>query len=154
MKSRAGYAGLSVPILFVAACATAPPAGNAAAARDDLMRVDADFSSMSETRGAAAAFAAYAAPDAIVLAEYPRRRGLDAVRAQFSAAPPASRLTWKPAVADVARSGDLGYTVGTYELRSPGGLVRTGKYMTVWKKQPDGSWKFVADGGTPDPPAP
>ena len=141
-------------LLLLAACASAPPAPSASAIRTELLRVDAEFSNMSEAKGAAAAFAAYVAPDGIVLAEYPGRRGADAVAAQFSAAPPGSRLTWKPAVADAAASGDLGYTVGTYELRSPGGLIRTGKYMTIWKKQPDGSWKFVADGGTPDPPPP
>lgn len=142
--------GLALLALFPLACASTPPPSDTAA-REALLRTDAEFSRMSERDGAAAAFAAYVAPDGIVLAEYPARRGLDAVRAQFSSAPAASRLTWKPAVAEVAGSGDLGYTVGTYELRSPGGLLRTGKYMTVWKKQPDGSWKFAADGGTPDP---
>jgi ketosteroid isomerase-like protein len=145
---------LSAALLLSIACVSAPPAPDPSAARDSLMRTDAEFSKMSEREGAAAAFAAYVAPDGIVLAEYPARRGLDAVRAQFSSAPPASRLTWTPAIAEVSASGDLGYTVGTYRLASPAGLVRTGKYMTVWKKQPDGSWKFVADGGTPDPPAP
>jgi ketosteroid isomerase-like protein len=139
-------------VLYALACASTPRSPDTASLREALIRTDSEFSRMSETRGAAAAFAAYIAPEGIVLAEYPARRGIAAVENQFSAAPPGSRLTWKPAVAEIAESGDLGYTVGTYELHSPAGLVRTGKYMTVWKKQPDGSWKFVADGGTPDPP--
>ncbi len=141
-------------VFFPLACSSTRPSTNTASARDALMRTDSEFSKMSQTRGAAAAFAAYIAPEGIVLAEYPARRGLAAVQAQFSAAPPGLQLTWKPDLAEVAASGDLGYTVGTYELRSPAGLVRTGKYMTIWKEQPDRSWKFVADGGTPDPPGP
>jgi ketosteroid isomerase-like protein len=153
MEPRTIRAAILTVILLTAACASTRARTNPEAGREALMRTDSEFSKMSEARGAAAAFAAYVAPEGIVLAEYPARRGIAAVEAQFSAAPPGSRLTWKPGMADVAASGDLGYTVGTYELRSPGGLIRTGKYMTIWKKQPDGSWKFVADGGTPDPPA-
>jgi ketosteroid isomerase-like protein len=29
--------------------------------------------------------------------------------------------------------------------------MRTGRYLTVWKKQPDGSWKVVRDIGVQDP---
>lgn len=69
---------------------------------------------------------------------------------------PALRLTWEPLRAQVARAGDLGYTVGAYELtrRSPEGnpTTRRGKYLTVWKKQPDGAWKVILDSGTLDAP--
>ena len=152
MRPAPACACIALLSVFFAFCATAPSAADRESARSALLRTDAEFSKMSEAHGSADAFAAYVAPEGIVLAEYPAHRGLDAVRSQFGTAPPGIRLTWKPGVADVAASGDLGYTVGTYELRSPAGLVRTGKYMTVWRKQPDGSWKFVADGGTPDPP--
>ncbi len=62
---------------------------------------------------------------------------------------PAVALKWKPVSANVSGSGDLGYTFGTYELSfdGPGGvrIVDKGKYMTVWKKGTDGSWKVAAD---------
>ena len=52
-----------------------------------------------------------------------------------------------PSTADVG--GDLGYTIGTYhmEFQDPEGdlLAIDGKYMTVWKKQPDGTWKVAVD---------
>jgi ketosteroid isomerase-like protein len=70
---------------------------------------------------------------------------------------PADRLTWKAAKIDVARSGDLAYSLGTWHLqgKNPKGeeVEQTGKYLTVWKKQTDGSWKVVADTGNVDPPA-
>src|SRR3954467_2789265 len=70
---------------------------------------------------------------------------------------PADQLTWQPVKIDVAASGDLAYSVGTWQLKgkNPAGedVTQTGKYITVWKKQKDGSWKVVADTGTVDPPA-
>jgi ketosteroid isomerase-like protein len=66
-----------------------------------------------------------------------------------------NRLTWTPVYADMAASGDLGYTYGTYEFRSKDKdgkpTVSYGKYATVWKKQKDGSWKVVMDMGNSSP---
>jgi ketosteroid isomerase-like protein len=63
-------------------------------------------------------------------------------------------LHWQPVKADVAASGDLGYTVGTWQLtgknRKGDPVSMKGKYMTVWKKQADGAWKVVADMGNAD----
>jgi len=69
---------------------------------------------------------------------------------------PADQLTWKPLRIEVAGSADLAYSLGTWQLKGkdPKGndVTQTGKYITVWKKQKDGSWKVVADTGTVDPP--
>jgi ketosteroid isomerase-like protein len=63
-------------------------------------------------------------------------------------------LQWQPVKVDVAASGDLGYTVGTWQLtgknRKGEPVSMKGKYMTVWKKQADGAWKVVADMGNAD----
>jgi ketosteroid isomerase-like protein len=60
-------------------------------------------------------------------------------------------LSWRPVYALAAESGDLGFTVGEYIAtgRSPSGAAvqRFGKYLTVWQRQQDGSWKFVMQGG-------
>lgn len=62
-------------------------------------------------------------------------------------------ITWEPNYAEVATSGDMGYTVGRYERRSrvdgeP--VVDSGTYLTVWRRQEDGTWKAKADIGNPD----
>jgi len=66
-----------------------------------------------------------------------------------------NRLTWSPVSAGISGSGDLGYTWGTYEFRSKlkdgSETVEHGKYMTLWKKQPDGSWKVAVDMGNSGP---
>ena len=69
-------------------------------------------------------------------------------------------LTWTPVKAEMAASGDLGYTFGNYVLKANDKdghpVVHYGKYATVWKKQKDGSWKVVMDMGnsSPDPAKP
>ncbi len=69
-----------------------------------------------------------------------------------------SQLRWHPDKAGVARSGELGYTSGIYDwsFKDKSGKVvsDTGKYLTVWKKQPDGKWKVLFDTYNSDnPPA-
>jgi len=66
-----------------------------------------------------------------------------------------NHLTWTPVHADMAASGDLGYTYGTYEFRSKDKdgkpTVEYGKYASIWKKQKDGGWKVVMDMGNSSP---
>jgi ketosteroid isomerase-like protein len=63
---------------------------------------------------------------------------------------PNVHLTWAPIKVDVSADGTLGYTWGRYDFTSRGkdGKVdsSTGIYLTIWKRQPDGMWKFVYDG--------
>jgi ketosteroid isomerase-like protein len=64
-------------------------------------------------------------------------------------------LTWTPVKADMAASGDLGYTYGNYVFKhkdKAGKLITDyGKYTSIWKKQKDGSWKVVVDMGNSSP---
>lgn len=66
--------------------------------------------------------------------------------------PDVKTISWQPAKAEVARSGELGYTWGNWKYVSPD-TVLYGNYFTVWKKQKDGLWKMALDGGN-DTPAP
>ncbi|MFW6083993.1 MAG: YybH family protein [Gemmatimonadota bacterium] len=64
-------------------------------------------------------------------------------------------ITRDPTYAEVAESGDLGYTVGRYEVSAEGEAAwraETGTYMTVWTRLTDGSWKVKADIANPDRP--
>lgn len=67
---------------------------------------------------------------------------------------PASDLRWRPLVAEASAAGDLGYTIGAWDFveRRDGAapaVTGRGRYLTVWRKQPDGGWKVVADLGNP-----
>ncbi len=67
------------------------------------------------------------------------------------------QLTWTPTDAVMGPSGDMGYTWGHFEGHSKdanGNPVTTsGRYITIWRKQADGSWKVVLDAGANDAPA-
>jgi ketosteroid isomerase-like protein len=58
---------------------------------------------------------------------------------------------------EVARSGDLAYAIGTYTLTMKDSqgkpIADRGKFMEVWKRQPDGKWKAVADTYNSDLPS-
>ena len=66
-------------------------------------------------------------------------------------------VTWRPIQVEAARSGELGYVRGVYEtsVKAPNGTISTdkGKYIEIWKKQPDGSWKLLMDIANSDSPA-
>ena len=67
-------------------------------------------------------------------------------------------LKWIPKQIEVARSGDLGYSVGSYERVGPDAagkpVVMVGTYVTIWRKHADGRWRAVIDAGTPGTPKP
>ena len=66
---------------------------------------------------------------------------------------PALAIRWEP-ISAFASQGDLGYTVGMYEITKSDAqgkhTVGTGKYVTIWRKQKDGSWKVELDTGVSD----
>jgi ketosteroid isomerase-like protein len=65
---------------------------------------------------------------------------------------------WKPEKVEIARSGDLAYITGRYEINEvdPSGkpLTDTGNYLEIWRKQSDGNWKCVVDTFSSDLPPP
>src|SRR5438445_13705577 len=62
----------------------------------------------------------------------------------------AGTLTWKPTMADVSASGDLGYTYGAFDLKRGDALIEHGSYVRVWKKE-SGKWRIVIEVMSPDP---
>ena len=81
----------------------------------------------------------------------PMAKGKDALRKTWSQmmTSPGFAISWQPTTVEASRGGDLGYSLGTYSLtmHDPTGKPVTdrGKYVTVWKKQADGTWKVIAD---------
>ena len=115
----------------------------------ELMRADSAFAAMSVARGAKPAFLAYATGDAISFGGGPTmNEGREAIGAAFDGFPNGAVLAWWPVAAVIAESGDLGCTVGEATIES---LKQYSKYLTIWKRQRDGSWMYVADGGNARP---
>lgn len=157
-------------ILFLLGAAACTASASAPAQlRDELAGTERAFCAQVAKVGIADAFLAYMAdecflPDSLYLSRSEYEAAVKAARAKAGAAyhpgpNPNVQLTWEPSKVDVSADGTLGYTWGRYDYvsKDKGGKVSTstGIYFTVWKRQADGSWKFVYDGAPqlPDDPA-
>lgn len=133
------------PALALAVLLAASPA--AAAPRTDVGEVVAAeraFARAARTDGVNAAFLRYSAPEAILFKPRP-----ELARPALEANPlPPIPLEWWPAYAGIAASGDLGFTTGPYVAGS-GERRGHGWYFTIWRRQPDGSWRWIVDHGPP-----
>jgi ketosteroid isomerase-like protein len=111
-----------------------------------LIEAERSFSRMSEERGIREAFLRWLAPDAVVFRPSPVE-GRPVYEKMDPADP--SVLTWEPEFAEIAASGELGYTTGPYMLRPSRNAEPTGfgHYVSVWKRQPDGAWLVILDIG-------
>lgn len=122
-----------------------------AASADPASLVDAEraFARASIENGTMVAFLEYLTEGAVVF----RPRPVDGRKFYAERGPSDAALSWGPAFAEIAHSGDFGYTGGPWELRAkPGEEPKTfGHYVSVWKKQKDGKWRVVADAGIPHP---
>jgi len=153
----------STPALYTVPAAGEVPAGfgtpadngvqGAAASTatvEDVLQADRDFAAMSVAQDAKTAFVTFAAPTAVAVAtpDY----GPEAIGAGFGDGG-GFVLSWGPVAGGIAGSGDLGYTIGYAKTQllnadgSPAGASFS-KYVTIWQRQPNGEWKYVADGGT------
>lgn len=109
-------------------------------------------------QGGGPAFAKWFAADAVELSNGKAPViGEAAIAAGANWTPEQYQLTWTPEGGRMSPSGDMGFTWGHYEGRSKDrdgtAIVTSGRYMTVWKKQPDGSWKVALDASNQEPPA-
>jgi ketosteroid isomerase-like protein len=115
-----------------------------------LLATDSLFSKLSAEKGMGSACLVYMAEDASI---FPAGEniitGRENIKKHFADVSPNTALTWKPLEAKIANSGELGYTYGISEFKFPDNnghpVYRQGKYVTIWKKQTDGSWKFILD---------
>ncbi|MEE1655967.1 nuclear transport factor 2 family protein [Microvirga sp. CF3062] len=116
-----------------------------------LIATDKAFNDMAQKEGTGKAFIAYSAEDPVMIrpGSMPLL-GRTAFVESFSQVK-GSALSWEPLKAEIAASQDLGYTFGRYTLREDGAIKAHGVYVSIWKKQSDGSWKFVLDGGGTTP---
>ena len=133
-------------------CVAPPqPAPDREALTEELRQVESDFAKRVADKGIREAFTFYAAEEAAIIRNERLIAGRDSISASYAAAEGSNiSLTWAPEKIDVAASGDLGYTYGKYTFirRDSAGREQarsTGYYRTIWKRQPDGSWRYVLD---------
>ena len=146
-----------VLLLLIAVVSPAKDQQKSVAGADLLRQLEADFAADVAKHGHDA-FLTYFADDGVEVVDGGGFNTKEEMRRQ-PPWPDGTTLTWTPVKAEMAGSGDLGYTYGNYVYtgrNKEGKLVANyGKYTSIWKKQKDGQWKVVVDMGnsSPDPKA-
>ncbi len=146
-------------LLFSLLC-VASGAADTKAIEQALRDLDAQWSAAAGTKDLEKTIAFYSG-DAIVLpTNAPAATTKEAIRNTWKdlLASPGLAISWKTTKVEVAKSGDIAYTTGTYELTMNDASGKPapdhGKYVEVWKKQADGKWKVAADIWNSDLPLP
>ena len=124
---------------------------------DVLMQADRDFAAATPEDGIDGWMSFFADDSRLLTGVWPG--GADGPEQIHQAMAPflqteGNRLSWEPRFADISQSGDLGYTIGTYErttMTDGTAEISSGVYVTIWRQQDDGSWKVVLDAGVPAP---
>jgi uncharacterized protein (TIGR02246 family) len=144
---------ISCSVLLLASLSLAQK-GNAD--EEAIRKLDAEWSAAAQNRDVEKTVSAYAEDAVFLPSNAPKAEGKAQIRDAWShlLGLPGVALTFGPTRIEVAKSKDMAYDVGTYELKvnDPQGNPTTGigKYVVVWKKQPDKQWKVVADIFNPD----
>lgn len=149
-------APLALPAAARSAAMPDTPMPRMRGALDAIRTADMDFSRDATKFGTGEAFGRYAAEDAQIFSgpgEF--ISGPRAITQSFGPTTTKTSLVWHPVHGEVSAAGDLGFTVGnavfTGEREDGAPLIRHSKYLTVWKRQRDGSWRYVVDGGSARP---
>lgn len=126
-------------LILVAAPLQAPPTD-----ASPVVAAERAFAADSARLGITGSFTKWSTPDAIVI----HRGQARTVREVYPPADPRAAdepdLAWWPGFAGISRSGDFGFTTGPMALNGR----RRGHYFTVWRRQADGDWKWIYDGGS------
>ncbi|CAN5406974.1 hypothetical protein BH09PSE1_BH09PSE1_11250 [soil metagenome] len=133
---------LLLHVAFAAAVASSPAFAQAPDAAP-VVAAERAFAAETGEVGINRGFTRWSTPDAVVIGG---GQAANVREAYPDRSKPADEpaLAWWPNWAGIAKSGDLGFTTGGVSVNG----ARAGHYFTVWKKQPDGHWLWVYDGGS------
>lgn len=154
---------VSLALLTLAALAcqkAAPPADESAAAADAIKAADIAWEKAFTSRDTTTAVSMVEATGSVLAPNAPIATGPEQVRNLFNGfyAIPGLEIHWSASSVGASRSGELGYSIGTYQMsftNADGSKGEDhGKYSTVWRKQADGTWKVVSDQFNSDLPLP
>jgi uncharacterized protein (TIGR02246 family) len=120
-----------------------------------IRKLETEWSAAAQNKDLEKAVSYYADDAAVMPSNAPIATGKAQIRDVWSQmVAPGTSTKFETKKVQVAKSKDLAYTMGTYEMTTndPQGSPKTeiGKYVTVWKKQADKQWKVVADIFNPD----
>lgn len=142
---------LSLLVMFFASCNYFTRKKTTSLVNDKIAMMDADraFSKMSEEKGMKQAFLEYIDSNGVLLRpDHLPIIGADAIDYLVQQNDSGYTLKWEPKNGAVASSGELGYTYGVYALKpAQADTIIYGTYVSIWKKEANGDWKYVLDSG-------
>jgi len=133
------------------ACQTRGTTDTRAADEAALKKLDEEWSKAAGSRDVEKTISYYSDDAVVMPPNIPTLTGKEPIRTLWKSIleSPSFSGGWNATKVEVARSGDLAYVNGNYEFNEKDErgkpIVDKGKFLEVWKKQPDGSWKCVAD---------
>jgi ketosteroid isomerase-like protein len=119
--------------------------------KQEIIKVEKEFEAAVKNKGIAKAFYDFADPNAVIKRKNDTLiKGNENIRNYYNNINLKDvNLTWTPDFVSVSEDGTLGYTYGKYLWESKDADGKTvesrGVFHTVWKKQSDGTWKYVWD---------
>jgi ketosteroid isomerase-like protein len=134
--------------------------GQKTRAEQTLRDLDTEWSAAAGAKNLDKTVSYYAEGALVMPPNAPAATTKDAIRKMWKELleSPGAAISWKTTKVEIARSGELAYSSGTYEFTmndaSGKPMPDHGKYLEVWKKQPEGDWKVVADIWNSDVPVP
>jgi uncharacterized protein (TIGR02246 family) len=150
---------IAAVVLVAGSCAPTPP--DTRAADEKTIRALDEQWSRTAAKNDLDGTVAFYADDAVLLPpNAPIAMNKNAIRDSWAdLLAPNNSVSWRVSKVEVAKSGDLGYLYGTYQLSiaDPKGAASSsdrGKLVEVWKKQADGKWKCIVDTYNSDLAAP
>lgn len=136
-------------ITFIASCQ--PKQSHDLPDPEVLISADQSFSDLSEKEGMKTAFLSFAHDSVVIVRDgAPPLKGIQNLSKQYeSITDTGFVLSWKPTFSSIANSGELGYTYGFYTLNFKADSLKDekGTYVSIWKMDHNGEWKFILDIG-------
>lgn len=119
-------------------------------AKEEILQVERDFCQFVKEKGLKEGFLYFADENAVLNRDNKIIKGKKSIENYFEKQDLLNiQLEWKPDFVDISESGDMAYSYGSYFLRSVNDsgerTENKGIFHTVWKRQKDGSWKYVYD---------
>ena len=126
------------------------PLAAVAAEPEPTTVIDAEyaFAAAAKPLGVRGAFLKYLSPDSILCSPMP----VNGIVSTAAGKPNADTLEWYPTHSETAASQDMGYSTGPWIYRTADGKTEAhGTFLSVWRKQPDGTWRVALDCGVTQP---
>ncbi len=138
----------AILICILTSCTNSSEKDNSEQWKQEIIQAEEDFAAMVKSDGIHDAFVAFADDNATLIRGNRLIKGKAAIDSLYKDRG-TKNLSWKADFVEVSHSGDLGFTYGEYAFTQTDSLgnevTDIGIFHTTWKRQTDGSWKYIVD---------